>query len=214
MVRILINYYVDPNPDRNEELLLCLKENCNNSEVDEVCCFTEVDPPDFGSVEKINFGGRPSFQDFFQHINRVAEFNDISIICNSDIYLTAKDISLIKHNLKPDECYVLSRYDLNHDGEAVLFDRADSQDTWVFRGKINVPKSCRYNLGKAGIDNAIAERLHSAGYEVKNPSKSIKTYHVHTTNIRRYNPTDAIEKPYLLVAPHKLNENPQYRTIQ
>lgn len=213
MVRILINYYIDSDADRNNELLLCLEENCGNSEVDEVCCFTDVDTPKFDSVTKINFVGRPSFQDFFQYINKVAEPNDISIICNSDIFLWAKDVSLIKHNLKTNECYALSRYDFNHNGGPTLFDRADSQDTWVFRGKIDVPKSCQYHLGKAGIDNAIAERLNSAGYEVKNPSKSIKTYHVHTTNIRRYNPTDAVEKPYLLITPHKLNEKPQYRTI-
>jgi hypothetical protein len=214
MVRLLINYYVDPDFERNEELLICLANNCQNSEIDEVCCFTEVEPPDFGSVEKVNFGGRPTFEDFFHYINRVAEPNDISIICNSDIFFNSKDVKMIKANLQTHECYTLSRYDLDEKGNAVLFDRADSQDAWVFRGRVKTPKSCRYHMGKPGIDNAIAERLQTAGYTVKNPSKSIKSYHVHVTNLRRYNRVETIEKPYLLITPHLIGETPQYRTIQ
>lgn len=214
MVRLLINYYVDPDYARNEELLVCLATNCGNSEIDEVCCFTEVEPPDFSCIEKVNFGGRPTFQDFFYYINRVAEPNDVSIICNSDIFFMPKDIKMIKDNLKSNECYALSRYDLDNDGRQILFDRADSQDSWAFRGKVNVPKLCRYHMGKPGIDNAIAERLQTAGYTVKNPSKSIKSIHVHTTNLRRYKHSETIEKPYLLIAPHLIGETPQYRRIQ
>ena len=94
-----------------------------------------------------------------------------------------------------------------------LFDRDDSQDAWVFRGLVGYVDGAKETLGRAGIDNAIADRLSKKGYTVLNPSRTIKSFHLHKTQIRRYNPMDTVSKPYLLIKPHYINEKPQYRWI-
>jgi hypothetical protein len=47
-----------------------------------------------------------------------------------------------------------------------------------------------------------------------NPSKSIKTKHLHLSNIRNYNRKTTVPKPYLLIKTHFLNETPINRIIR
>lgn len=210
MVRIIQNYYIDPEPRRQEEIENCLYMNMVSG-ADEIILFTS-ESPEGDKIVKVDFDGRPTFKDYFDYINTVAKEDDISIICNSDIFFLPKDIGVIHSKIKEDEVYVLSRWDVTERGD-VLFDRDDSQDTWIFKGLVGYVEDCDITLGKAGIDNAIAERLQRKGYTVLNPSRTIKSFHLHKTMIRRYNPVDAISRPYLLVKPHYINEKPQYRWI-
>ena len=210
MVRIIQNYYIDPIPKRQEEIENCLYMNMVSG-ADEVVLFTE-DSPVGDKIVVVPFKGRPTFNDYLHYINLVADEDDVSIICNSDIFFLPKDIAVIHTKIRYDEAYVLSRWDVTGKGD-VLFDRDDSQDTWVFKGKVGYVEDADEPLGKAGIDNAIAERLQRKGYTVLNPSKTVKSFHLHKTQIRRYNPIDAVSKPYLLVKPHYINEKPQYRWI-
>jgi hypothetical protein len=189
MIRLFINTYTDKNEARNKELEKCYAIN------------QEV----FGLENVISFNFRLPFSDFFAMINLVAQKDDISIIANSDIYF---DTLYGIGNLKENEVYALSRWDGNH-----LYDREDSQDAWVFKGKIKTVANCNFGLGIPGCDNAIAERLQRAGYTVLNPSKSIKTIHLHSSNIRNYDRRTTVPKPYLLIKPHYLNEDPSYRSI-
>jgi len=191
MIRLFTNKYTDKNPVRNKELEKCF---VNNFEL-------------FGPFGLITYDSRLPFSDFFAIINLSVEENDISIIANSDIYFESlKELKTIKGN----EVYALSRWDGN-----TLYDREDSQDAWVFRGKIKPIPDCNFGLGVPGCDNAIAERLHRAGYTVLNPSKSIKAIHLHSSNIRNYDRRTTVPKPYLLIKPHYLNEtkNPSHRFI-
>jgi hypothetical protein len=56
-----------------------------------------------------------------------------------------------------------------------------------------------FTLGMRGCDNRIAAEFEIAGYRVSNPSKSIRSYHVHNSGIRNYTTTDVIPKPYLTI---------------
>ena len=191
MIRLFINKYTDKNPARNKELEKCFAFNQDL----------------FGPENVITFNSRLPFSDFFAMINLVAQKDDISIIANSDIYF---DTLYGIGNLKENEVYALSRWDRN-----LLYDREDSQDAWVFRGRIKPVPDCDFGLGIPGCDNAIAERLQRAGYTVLNPSKSIKAIHLHSSNIRNYDSRTTVPKPYLLIKPHLLNEtkNTSYRSI-
>jgi hypothetical protein len=191
MIRLFINQYTDKNPARNKELEKCFTINQNY----------------FGFENVITFNTRLPFSDFFAIVNLCSEENDISIIANSDIYF--EGLSGID-NIQGNEVYALSRWDGN-----TLYDHEDSQDAWVFRGKIKPIPDCNFGLGIPGCDNAIAERLHRAGYTVLNPSKSIKAIHLHSSNIRNYNRrTMVVPKPYLLIKPHFLDETPSHRFIR
>jgi len=60
-----------------------------------------------------------------------------------------------------------------------------------------------FTLGIAGCDNKIAHLLNKH-YTLKNPSLSIKTYHLHNTNIRNYINFSHVERlppPYFTIKP-------------
>jgi SAM-dependent methyltransferase len=184
-IRLFYNYYVDENPQRRKEIDFCLKQNINNPLIDIIVLESEINP---------------TFDFFIEKINLLSGENDINIICNSDIFLD-NTIQLVK-NINKKEFYALSRYDWNNNSSS-FFDMANSQDTWIFRGKVdNV--NANFQLGKLGCDNRIAHEFKMAGYTVTNPSKSIKTYHVHNSNIRRYTENERINGTYLFIKPTSL----------
>ena len=84
-----------------------------------------------------------------------------------------------------DICLALSRWDLDGDGKARLFERADSQDAWIFRGRVR-KVAADFAVGVYDCDNKIAWELEQAGYTVLNPALSVRAYHVHASGYRRY----------------------------
>jgi hypothetical protein len=131
----------------------------------------------------------------------------LNIIANTDIYFDEYNIGLIKASITDNECYALSRWDIQLGGDSVHHCSRDSQDVWIFKGSIRNIKS-DFQLGRAGIDNRIAHEISEAGYEVINPSKTIKSYHLHITGIRNYRrvESETIPKPYKLIQPTYLGE--------
>lgn len=190
MINLFINYYTDKSEQRQKEIEECLKRNIGNEQIDNIF---------------IVKNRRPTFIDFFDMVNKVSGDTDISIIANSDIYFD--DLKPVKHNLKEKECYALSRWDVMADGTAVHFNRRDSYDCYIFLGKVENVEDCDFTLGVAGNDNSIAERLDRAGYMVKNPSIDVKTYHLHNSRVRNYDPYKPTPKPYLLITPHTIEES-------
>jgi hypothetical protein len=181
MIRLFYNYYEDRNPVRKREIDFCLQKNLDNKLITTII---------IESQEK------PTYDFFFKHINRITEPDDINILCNSDIFFddTIKLVEGIKHK----ELYALSRWDWFNPDRSVLFDRQDSQDTWIVRGRIeNVAGD--FSLGLKGCDNRIAYEFDKSGYKVSNPSRSIKTHHVHNSQIRTYSWTNVVPAPYKTV---------------
>lgn len=134
---------------------------------------------------------RPTFEDLFQLSNDYP--NDINCFCNSDIYFT--DLSLL-HTIKPNECFALTRWDIK-DGKEVFLNRPDSQDAWIFRGKIK-PIKADFTMGMWGCDNRLAHEIGNVGYQLKNPSRSIKIMHVHAVDDRNHErtPQNTVPGPY------------------
>ena len=85
--------------------------------------------------------------------------------------------------------------------------RRDSQDCWIVKGRFKDIPQANFTLGKKGCDNKIAYLL-SKYYDVINPSQSIRTFHLHLTNIRNYAPhgtsEDLVPPPYKFLVPCKL----------
>lgn len=213
MVNLFVNYYIDNNLQRQQELISCLSHNAANMQIDTFYIIVEnnsipIPKLDNEKIIKFVLSNRPSFSDYFKIANEISKDEaDINIIANSDIHFDEAGIQLMKDNLKSNECYCLSRWDLQYGGDAIHFNRWDSFDTWVFKGKVKPIEDCNFGLGVAGCDDSIAERIQRAGYYVKNPSVDIKTYHLHLTGVRNYNPSDATPKPYLLISPHTIGED-------
>lgn len=133
-------------------------------------------------------GGRPTFSDLLT----LCRPGMVNVIANADIFFDAKGVAQITHfyaALTEEHRYktalALSRWDMRPDGTSVLYDHPDSQDVWVVYGLPN-PINIPWPLGVPGIDNRVAWELINAGFKVLNPSKTIRTYHLHEVRWRSY----------------------------
>ena len=111
--------------------------------------------------------------------------------------------------MKPNQVFCLCRWDLKNDGQLKFGARPDSQDSWLIKGPVkNVNGD--FCLGFVGCDNRIMYEFKKSGYEVSNPGKSIKSIHVHNSNIRNYKARGRQRKnfevkgPYLTLTPTEL----------
>lgn len=136
----------------------------------------------------------------FSALFRFASPSKVNIIANGDIMFDEsihKSMSIDKRSM-----YALSRHEMG--GQ---IGGADSQDVWIFRGKINdaLRKSnISFSLGHPGCDNRIAWEAKQAGYTVSNPSLSIKVWHYHCSLVRTYTQADTVPPPYHLINPSSL----------
>ena len=181
--RLFFNYYEDPDPTRKQEIDLCLQKNLDNPLFDLIIIGTE---------------SQPTFDLFFEKINLLATDNDISIICNSDIFFD--DSIKLAYHIKNKEMFALSHWDYIRDNHSTFSNSTPKQDAWIVKGKIDNIYG-NFQLGKPGCDGRIAYEFRTAGYTVLNPSRSIKAYHVHQSGVRHYSEQDRIKGKYLYVDP-------------
>lgn len=190
MIYVFLNIYEDKDHVRNQELIKCRE-------------FQNANP----FIAVIPLGGvRPTFNDFFRHANTLLPNDSVVAIINSDIFFD--ETIRLAENIGKNEVYALSRWDIQKDGSAKLFNRSDSQDVWIFRTPVGEIKGADFTMGRAGCDNRIAFLFEQAGYKVTNPCKSIINYHLHLSGVRNYiekgKVVDRIPGPYKLLTPSHL----------
>jgi hypothetical protein len=163
-INVFADNYTHAVPARAEELAGVCARNKINANINYI---------------QLNSTKRMTYQDLFDKINEQTCDDDINVIVNLDIYF---DDSILELNrITKNQFIALSRYDIFADG-TVHFDgpKQFSQDTWAWRGKVRI-STANFYLGVYACDNRIAYEAQQAGYEVFNPSYSIKTYHLHLT---------------------------------
>lgn len=213
---LITTYYQSKNKLRSFEMAQCLAENCHNKLIDAVIVlvdeYIKVPPIKSKKLKFINVLGRPTYQTLFNIANRCAA--QYKIICNGDIYFKEQDVMNIQANLKKHEVYALSRWDVHPSGVR-HWNHWDSQDAWIFNGEIR-KGSYEYELGVAACDNKITYALECSGYKVLNPSKSIRSFHLHITGARTYTDDKGVAlfrlpPPYTLVTPTYIGEQFSYK---
>lgn len=145
-------------PERQDELRECWRRNEG--------LFDQYTHPE----------GRPTFTELFA----MCDPDMVNVMVNSDIYFEVRPKAPPRGTV-----YALSRYDVDTTGIAVLWNHHDSQDTWIIEGRpqrVNAP----YPMGTPGCDNALIHALRRSGLTVLNPSKTIRSYHLHLCNYRSY----------------------------
>jgi hypothetical protein len=196
-------------PDRRAEYSEVLRRNCDCRAIDEICLFREGggDPPaSCGKLRTRRVSERPLYSDYFDWINEIAGPDDISIIANADIYFD-EQLELFTHWALPaSTVFMLARWDVDASGQSILQYRNESQDTWIFRGRVRQFTS-DFPAGVPRCDNRLAYELVKAGFKVLNPSMSIRTHHLHSGPARSYRSreyNDLIPPPYGYQWPHNL----------
>ena len=160
--------------------------------------------------------GRPNVSDLFTLFRPGV----VNVLTNSDVFFDAEALVHFRFlgecqamDSKP-KCWALSRWDVLPDGTTSHHAHCDSADTWVIFGTPS-PMDIPWPLGVPGIDNRIAHELIAAGYDVTNPSKTVKTFHLHNCQYRSYlssgngkgrggSKIERVPPPYAMVHPTAL----------
>lgn len=199
MINLFTSYFKSDSILRDFELRYCLLKNSLNPFINKIFVLNE----DIHISEKndkiINiYSTRPSYVDFINLINLNSNSDDINIISNSDIYFD-KSLSLINKIDMDNTCISLTRWDVNEDNINIFFNRIDSQDCWIFKGKIkeSLINISNFYLGVPGCDNAFMFNLFKCEYWSINPSLDIKSFHVHNSKIRTSTKQNKIKNDYM-----------------
>lgn len=206
---LIQQYYVPSSTKRAKEINKALQENLKNPCVDHILLLNETDLtsslPSSDKIQQIVLGNRLSYADVFAAIQQQIPSNAIVAFANSDISLTESWTALWSVNLK-DTFLSLLRYEEPKEStaEPKLFGpRSDSQDTWVVRAhdiqcRTLNSEALNFQFGRAGCDNAINVEMLKLKFVVANPALTLKTIHYHTSQVRNYDPKDAVDKPFYL----------------
>lgn len=185
MINLFQNFYTEKNIFRKKEIDTCMANNSTNIYLNFIPIESEK---------------RLTFSDMFSFIDKVSSDDDINIISNLDIYFDASILKTLEMN--SEEAFALSRWEVGYDGNVWFSNREDSQDTWIFKGKVkNIFGD--FNLGFCGCDNRLAHEINVGGYRLSNPSKTIRTLHMHATNIRSYVTYGPAYEKHLVPGPYK-----------
>lgn len=190
MINLFVNYFDHSNSERKKEIEFCLEKNEANDHIDKIII--------------VNRNDRAAYGDFFRAMKAYPK--DVNIIANSDIYFD--DTVKLAEGIKDRQCYALTRWE-EYNGSIIEFAQRHnkraappqwSQDAWIFRGATkpepyDIVEAVRDNkhreaipfcLGIPGCDNKIAAMLKEKGFDVTNPSKSIRAIHKHKNEDRNY----------------------------
>ena len=218
---LVTQYYRAQTSSRRAEIDACLQKNTVCDVIDKIVLLNEskgiMQHP---KIEEQVIGKRLTYADVIRWIYEKAPKNILVAFANADIFLDAPtwralwstDIETVPKFL------ALLRWDVNSAtaegiAAAKLFGpRADSQDTWVISS--NAVKAVTWDwaalefpFGQGGCDNAITLELFRKKFLVANPALTLKTYHLHSSGIRSYDPRNVVEKPvFLYVQPTGLHD--------
>lgn len=220
---VLIQQYYKPlQALRAREIDRCLAKNLQNPLIDQIYLFIEsknMKLPKHPKLVFIEKKQRITYADCIQLIQDKVGNSKLVAFANSDIYLDNSWSSLWSSDIH-DVCLALLRWEeegtsANSGGEPELYGpRADSQDTWVLHSDSVLSRSWdlekfKIPFGTPGCDNAVLVEFLRNKFRIVNPALSLRTLHVHKSQIRSYDPLDIVDRPiYMHVDPtgiHELN---------
>ncbi len=189
--RLLINAFNAPCEIRRKDFKKCLDKNLENEFIDEVVVFiSDNDRLDVLPIHhkvrtvKVQPGHRPTYREFIDHANSIiTSTEDLTIIANTDCYFDGSLGELRNFDLRF-HCVALSRWEEKPDGSIALECPVNSQDAWIFQGRIRPIVNIDFSLGIYGCDNRFAWQSTRAGYVNINPCHSVIMRHVHFSEYR------------------------------
>lgn len=213
-VYLIQQYFESTTVKRQQEIDQVLNENIKCEYIDKIVLLNEkqyTKLPKTSKLEQVIIGKRLTYLDVIRYIKNSVPRDVIVVFSNSDIYLDETICGLYSIDLEK-KFLSLLRYDITPDKPPTLFGpRPDSQDTWIlWSSSIDfepTEEDFGFTFGISGCDNAINVSFLRKKFIVANPALTIKTYHVHNSNVRTYVRTDVIDKPvFLYLTPTAIQE--------
>jgi len=192
-INLFTPYYLSDDFERQKELDRCLEKNLAVAEIGKIFLMIDdghVPPFESDKIEILKIDGRPSYADWLDLTARYSG-DAISVLANSDIYFDETVARLEEvFNASPKALVAISRYEIAGDTATMHKNPHWSQDVWVVDGRVPVPapirKKMEIPLGVPRCDNKIGYVFSVHGYDIFNPCKVVRTYHLHETQLRSY----------------------------
>jgi hypothetical protein len=202
----LIQQYFKPtNSRRAREIHSCLLKNLDCDMIDHVLLLNESEYTELPVHTKLQtsvLDHRLTYLDVMKAIQERVPTGDYVTFANSDIYFDNSLNYCWRVGLSEKSIFMaLLRWE---DNTRELFGpRADSQDAWIVARDtvMRIPLTdddFGFPFGKSGCDNAIALIMMRHRCLVANPAQSIRTWHVHASNYRTYDPKDILYRTHYL----------------
>lgn len=215
---LITQFFRSEKARRTREIRACLEKNVACPYIDKILLLNEADyTREMGAaasalkvVQKI-VGKRLTYDDVFREILTLPK-EVIVVFANSDIYFD-ESLRLLESIHLEDKFLSLLRWETAEGVEPKLFGpRDDSQDAWILTAASVQKrtwdwKTLSFPFGKNGCDNAVNVEMLRQKFLVVNPAHSIRAYHIHTSQVRTYDPKDVLDKPiFLYVAPTGIHD--------
>ena len=203
---LITSYYKSGNEKRQNEIDECLFHNVNNKYISKIYLLNDQIYEELNEKYKENNKivqivvddenkKRLTYKCSISFINEHLK-GERCIMANSDIYYDETLEHLVNYDLS-DKFFALARYQ-----KGVVIEDKGSQDTWIFTSPANVPlEDCNFHFGVPGCDHKILYIFEKSGYKISNPSRTIRSHHLHDSNFRTYRPRDRVRMPYAYAYP-------------
>jgi hypothetical protein len=208
---LIQQYFHHKSVRRSREIFQCLEKNISCPYIDNILLLNEEyysEIPNNNKIKIINHPHRLTYYDVFKKAIEIIPKNDILIFSNSDIYFDESLLNLWRIELEKRRLFLaLLRWE--EDG-SIFGPRCDSQDSWICARNcldFNITQEeYDFPFGKPGCDNAITTIMMKHKFLVVNPAYTIKTHHLHSSNLRNYDPKDILYRPiYVYVEPSAIH---------
>jgi hypothetical protein len=220
---LLTMLYNEKNSRRRQEYLSCLERNLAHPAIEHIHVFYDTTTDDGNNILLNNLrqlpltitliSGRVTFETLFEAATQ--QYNQRAIIIgNADIFFD-ETLSLLDDINLAHVFIALTRWEIQTDGSTkprgASWDpitkqwkhrsgnECGSQDVWIFQAPLPPFEDGAIDLGTVWCDPYIAYQAKQAGLHVINPCLSIKSYHLHQTNIRHNQGVNKSQKPYLFL---------------
>lgn len=187
-------YYRASSLARQKEIDTCLAKNVECAFIDEIVLFIDDDslpPVNSSRISVVRLKERPRYSDWILQSKKLPA-GTISLLANSDIYFD-HSLAQLRVAISDDNTFLaLSRYDPDSDVGLKLRDNPHwTQDTWGYQVSSRamddaLVRALGIPLGVPRCDNKVAYLFAIRGWKIVNPSKFIRSVHVHDTNERGY----------------------------
>ena len=222
-IDLYTTYFFSDNVERQNEIDECLCRNIENECIDNIYLFLDQ-KTDASRVESIlnNIKSKsnkvtllkinkiPSYKDWIENIKPT---NGIALFSNADIYFD-ETINLMQDYLVQSKSLLcITRHEDCEDTLKLCKNPQWSQDVWAIdalqANNIDFKKDLDVPTGKFRCDNKIAYVFTVNGWDLFNPCNSIRCYHKHSSNLRKYDELDtSIIGAIAFVHPCKSSEAP------
>lgn len=204
---LIQQYYKPSSTRRAREIYTCLLKNIESPWIDHILLLNEKEETGLPQSPKLHcsvLGHRLTYLDVFLASLHHVPKGSFVIFSNSDIWFNHTLTHLWRISLLERRMFLaLLRWEDDPSGTPRIFGpRSDSQDTWIFaRDSLDfLPTDADFGFpfGKSGCDNAISLIMMRKKFLIVNPAYSIQTFHLHTSNIRTYDPKDVLYRTHYL----------------